>query len=161
VLSSTYQSTDNPLLSTLYEPLSKHLISVLEGHYQQWSDLGYNKAEPCRDLRRPERSGDAMRMTGQDTSSTARYPEDTSHCEEGSRTRSAEGIDNRNAVAASARVGLSSRARDIQQAREVAQEAPEVRAEKVEAARRAVHRGSLTLQGQALAEKLLQDILRS
>ena len=30
VLSSTYQSTDNPLLSTLYEPLSKHLISVLE-----------------------------------------------------------------------------------------------------------------------------------
>jgi hypothetical protein len=29
VLSSTYQSTDNPLLSTLYEPLSKHLISVL------------------------------------------------------------------------------------------------------------------------------------
>jgi hypothetical protein len=31
VLSSTYQSTDNPLLSTLYEPLSKHLITVL-GH---------------------------------------------------------------------------------------------------------------------------------
>ena len=29
VLSSTYQSTDNPLLSTLYEPLSKHLITVL------------------------------------------------------------------------------------------------------------------------------------
>ena len=29
VLFSTYQSTDNPLLSTLYEPLSKHLISVL------------------------------------------------------------------------------------------------------------------------------------
>jgi hypothetical protein len=31
VLSSTYQSTDNPLLSTLYEPLSKHLITVLGG----------------------------------------------------------------------------------------------------------------------------------
>jgi hypothetical protein len=31
VLSSTYQSTDNPLLSTLYEPLSKHLITVLAG----------------------------------------------------------------------------------------------------------------------------------
>jgi hypothetical protein len=43
----------------------------------------------------------------------------------------------------------------------VAQAAPEVRAEKVEAARRAVHYGSLTLQGQALAEKLLQDMLLS
>jgi hypothetical protein len=34
VLSSTYQSTDNPLLSTLYEPLSKHLISVLGGLFE-------------------------------------------------------------------------------------------------------------------------------
>jgi hypothetical protein len=30
VLASTYQSTDSPLLSTLYEPLPKHLISVLD-----------------------------------------------------------------------------------------------------------------------------------
>ena len=30
VLSSTYQSTSLPLLSTLYEPPPKHLISVLE-----------------------------------------------------------------------------------------------------------------------------------
>jgi len=29
VHSSTYQSTDNPLLSILYKPLPKHLISVL------------------------------------------------------------------------------------------------------------------------------------
>ena len=29
VLSFTYQSTDSPLLSTLYKPLRKHLISVL------------------------------------------------------------------------------------------------------------------------------------
>jgi hypothetical protein len=29
VLSSTYQSTDSPLLSTFYKPLFKHLISVL------------------------------------------------------------------------------------------------------------------------------------
>jgi anti-sigma28 factor (negative regulator of flagellin synthesis) len=43
----------------------------------------------------------------------------------------------------------------------VAQDAPEVRADKVEAARRAVHSGSLNLKGQALAEKLLQDILLS
>jgi negative regulator of flagellin synthesis FlgM len=102
-----------------------------------------------------------MSITGQDTSSTARYPEDTGRSDGVSRTKSAEGIDNRNAVAASDRVALSSRARDIQQARDVAQDAPEVRAEKVEAARRAVHSGSLNLQGQALAEKLLQDILRS
>ena len=31
MLSSTYQSTDSPLLSTLYKPLRKHLISVLVG----------------------------------------------------------------------------------------------------------------------------------
>jgi hypothetical protein len=40
VLSSTYQSTDNPLLSTLYEPLSKHLITVLG------DTLGLGCAEP-------------------------------------------------------------------------------------------------------------------
>ena len=34
--SSTYQSTDRPLLSTLYEPLSKHLISVLECRSPCW-----------------------------------------------------------------------------------------------------------------------------
>jgi hypothetical protein len=32
VLSSTYQSTDSPLLSTLCKPLLKHLISVLGGN---------------------------------------------------------------------------------------------------------------------------------
>jgi len=32
VLSSTYQSTSLPLLSTLYEPPPKHLISVLVSH---------------------------------------------------------------------------------------------------------------------------------
>ena len=98
-----------------------------------------------------------MSIIGQDTPSTARYPEETARRDEGSRTTSAEGIDTRNAVAAADRVGLSSRVRDIQQARDVAQDAPAVRAEKVEAARRAVHSGSLNLQGQALAEKLLQD----
>ena len=102
-----------------------------------------------------------MSITSQDTSSTARYPEETGRSHEGSRTKSAEGIDNRHAVEAAERVGLSSRAHDIQQARDVAQEAPEVRAAKVEAARRAVHSGSLNLKGQALAEKLLQDSLLS
>jgi flagellar biosynthesis anti-sigma factor FlgM len=100
-----------------------------------------------------------MSITGQDTSSTARYPEDTTRRNEVSRTKPAEGIDNRNVVAAADRVGLSSRVRDIQQARDVAQDAPEVRGDKVEAARRAVHSGNLNLKGQALAEKLLQDIL--
>ena len=45
---------------------------------------------------------------------------------------------------------------DIQRARAVAQAAPEVRQEKVEAARRALREGTLTLDGQVLAEKLLQ-----
>ena len=100
-----------------------------------------------------------MSIIGQDTPSTARYPEETARRDEGSRPTSAEGIDTRHAVAAAERVGLSSRVRALQQARDVAQDAPAVRAEKVEAARRAVHSGSLTLQGQALAEKLLQESL--
>ena len=36
MLSSTYQSTARPLLSTLYEPLPKHLISVL-GHRPRYT----------------------------------------------------------------------------------------------------------------------------
>jgi hypothetical protein len=40
VLSSTYQSTDNPLLSTLYEPLSKHLITVLAKGYESHRSNG-------------------------------------------------------------------------------------------------------------------------
>jgi flagellar biosynthesis anti-sigma factor FlgM len=102
-----------------------------------------------------------MSMTGQDTSRTARDPAEMGRSHEVSRTTSAKGIDHRNTVAASDHVGLSSRACCISRARDVAQEAPEVRAEKVEAARRAMHSGRLTLQGQALAEKLLQDLLLS
>ena len=103
-----------------------------------------------------------MSMTEHDTASTARYPEETGcRPEEESRTTAAAGIAQRTAGAASEPVGLSSRARDLQRAWAVAQEAPEVRAAQVEAARRAVHRGSLILQGQALAEKLLQESRRS
>ena len=133
----------------------------VEGHYQQLSDLGYNKAEPCIDLWRPLRSGNTMSMTGQDTARTVRSPAETGRRHEGSRTMGATDLDHRNVEAASERVRLSSRARALQWAQEVAQAAPEVRAAKVEAARRAVHRGHLTLQGQALAEKLLQDLLLS
>jgi flagellar biosynthesis anti-sigma factor FlgM len=43
------------------------------------------------------------------------------------------------------------------QARAVAQAAPEVRVARVEAARRALQEGTLTLDGQALAETLLQE----
>ena len=44
------------------------------------------------------------------------------------------------------------------QARAVAQAAPEVRVAKVEAARRALQEGTLMLDGQALAEKLLEAV---
>ena len=44
------------------------------------------------------------------------------------------------------------------QARAVAQAAPEVRVAKVEAARRALQEGTLTLDGPALAEKLLEAV---
>lgn len=102
-----------------------------------------------------------MSMTGQVTSRTVRSPAETGRRHEEARTTSATDIDHKNAVAASERVGLSARAGALQRAREVAQAAPEVRAEKVEAARRAVHCGRLTLQGQVLAEKLLEELLHS
>ena len=64
----------------------------------------------------------------------------------------------RNPGGACATVERSSQAHDIQRARAVAQAAPEVRRAKVEAARRALQEGTLTLDGQALAEKLLQAV---
>ena len=77
------------------------------------------------------------------------------------RTKPSEDVDKNNEVAASDRVEFSSQARDIQRAREVAQGAPEIRAEKVEAARRAVQSGNLNLKGEDLAEKLLEHTLPS
>jgi flagellar biosynthesis anti-sigma factor FlgM len=71
--------------------------------------------------------------------------------------QSSKDVENRNEAAASYQVELSSQARDIQRAREVAQDAPDVRMDKVEAARRALQSGNLNLNGQDLAEKLLQD----
>jgi negative regulator of flagellin synthesis FlgM len=102
-----------------------------------------------------------MRITGQETANTTRRPESTVRSNEASRTKSSEDIDHSNEAAASDKVELSSQARDIQRAREVAQSAPEVRADKVEAARRALQSGKLNLKGQDLAEKILQDILPS
>ena len=98
-----------------------------------------------------------MRIIGQETTNTARRPENAVRGNEVSRTKSSEDVENSNEVAASDKVELSSQARDIQRAREVAHGAPEVRADKVEAARRALQIGNLNLQGQDLAEKLLQD----
>jgi len=68
-----------------------------------------------------------------------------------------EDVANSNEMAAADKVELSSQARDIQRVREVAQDAPEVRMDKVEAARRALQSGNLNLNGQDLAEKLLKD----
>ena len=59
-------------------------------------------------------------------------------------------------MAASDQGELSSQARDIQRAREVVQDAPEVRMDRVEAARRALQSGNLNLNGRDLAEKLLK-----
>jgi negative regulator of flagellin synthesis FlgM len=71
--------------------------------------------------------------------------------------QSSKDVDSRDEAAASEQVELSSQARDIQRAREVAQDAPDVRMDKVEAARRALQSGNLNLNGQDLAEKLLKD----
>src|SRR5262245_37453107 len=107
-----------------------------------------------------------MRIDGQETTNNPRRPENTVRSNEASRTKSADtksadDIENSNEVAASDKVELSSQARDIQRAREVAQGAPEVRADKIEAARRALQSGKLNLKGQDLAEKILKDTLPS
>ena len=100
-----------------------------------------------------------MRIDGQQTTDTTRRPESTVRSNDTSRAKSTEDIENSNEVSASDKVELSSQARDIQRAREVAQGAPEVRADKVEAARRALQSGKLNLKGQDLAEKIVQDAL--
>ena len=74
-----------------------------------------------------------MKIDGPETTNTTRRPESAVRSNEASRTKSSEKIDQSNEVAASDKVELSSQARDIQRAREVAQSAPEVRADKVEA----------------------------
>ena len=100
-----------------------------------------------------------MRVTGQETTHNTPRPENVVRSNDVSRTKSPEDVDHSNEVTPSDRVELSPQARDIQRAREVAQGAPEVRADKVEAARRAVQSGNLNLKGEDLAEKLLEDPL--
>jgi negative regulator of flagellin synthesis FlgM len=100
-----------------------------------------------------------MRVTGQETTHNTPRPENVVRSNDVSRTKSPENIDNSNEVIPADLVELSPQARDIQRAREVAQGAPEVRANKVEAARRAVQSGNLNLKGEDLAEKLLDDPL--
>ena len=71
--------------------------------------------------------------------------------------QSSKDVDSRDEAAASEQVELSSQACDIQRALEVARDAPDVRMDKVEAARRALQSGNLNLNGRDLAEKLLKD----
>ena len=95
--------------------------------------------------------------TGAEKPNNAQRPENTARSNEVARTKSSKDVEKSNEVVASDRVDLSAQARDIQRAREVAQGAPEIRADKVEAARRAVQSGNLNLKGEDLAEKLLQQ----
>ena len=101
-----------------------------------------------------------MEITPQ-TTNTARRPENTVRSNEASRTKSSEDIEHSSEVAAldKDKVELSAQARDIQRAREVAQGAPEVRADKIEEPRHALQSGKLNLKGKDLAEKLLQNTL--
>jgi negative regulator of flagellin synthesis FlgM len=105
--------------------------------------------------------GYAMRITGQEITNNVRRPEHVGRNTEASQSQSSESVDNSSEVGTSDKVELSSRSRDIQRAREVAQGAPEIRADKVEAARHALQSGDLNLNGQDLADKLLQDVLPS
>lgn len=53
------------------------------------------------------------------------------------------------------------RDRDIQRARQVVEETPEIREERVAAAKCALQAGKLNLRGEELAEKLLCDPLHN
>ena len=100
-----------------------------------------------------------MRITGQDPSNNTRQAENTLRSTEVRRTRSSNEADSSNEVSTSDRVELSSQARTIQRVREVAQEAPEIRENRVVQSQQALYRGSLQLQGADLAERVLQDNL--
>ena len=102
--------------------------------------------------------GYVMRIAGSVITESVRRPEQVGHNTEASQSKSAGGVDNSSEVRTLDKVELSSRARDIQHAREVAQGAPEIREDKVAAARRALQSGNLKLQGQELADKLLRDV---
>jgi flagellar biosynthesis anti-sigma factor FlgM len=69
-----------------------------------------------------------------------------------------EDSEQRHALAAFVHVTLAVQARAMHRARAVAQAAPDVRVARVEAARRALQEGTLTLDGPALADKLLQVV---
>ena len=99
-----------------------------------------------------------MRMTDHETTSSAHDIPPVRHEATPPPDSSAEDGAARNPDGASDTGERSSQSPDIQRARAVAQAAPEVRVAKVEAARRALQEGTLTLDGQALAEKLLQAV---
>jgi hypothetical protein len=54
---------------------------------------------------------------------------------------------------------LSTRARTIEQLRKIVDDAPDIRADRVAAARQALQAAVLELRGEELAEKLLREML--
>ncbi len=100
-----------------------------------------------------------MRIAGQDATNNARRTETTARSAEVSRTRAPEDAASTNEVSTTDRVELSSQARTIQQAREVAQNAPEVRQERVDQARQGVQDGTVPRPDSDVADRLLQDAL--
>lgn len=102
-----------------------------------------------------------MRITGHETPTQAQRPENAGGSNAVSHTKSSKGVEHSSEVSTADRVELSSQARYIQRAQEVAQAAPEIREDRVETARRALQNGTLNLSGKALADKLVQDALPS
>lgn len=99
-----------------------------------------------------------MRIPSQDAANTLR-PEHAVRSTPVLRTGAAAGVERSSGASAADKVELSVQARDLQRAQELAQEAPEVREERVEEARRALQNGTLTLSGRALAESILNEHL--
>ncbi len=96
-----------------------------------------------------------MRVSGQNYNTSIR-PDNTISGPV-SRTGESEGVESFENSAPEDRVELSSEARAIQRARDVALSAPDIREERVDAARRALENGTLVLNGAQLADKIIQQ----
>lgn len=99
-----------------------------------------------------------MRITGQELP-PAVQPEhgvrNSHQVEQAAAPKSREGPQHE----ATDRVELTPLARQVQRAREAIEAAPDVRQDRIEAARQALENGALPLPGSVLADKLLSDPL--
>jgi anti-sigma28 factor (negative regulator of flagellin synthesis) len=121
--------------------------------------LGFSWLRPIEKadtMVQPERSANAMRRTGHEPTQHAHDLPRVQYAALPYRSDASTHITDTNEGGASEQRVCWLQTRAYHRARAVVQTAPEVRVAQVEAARRALQEGTLTLNGHALAETLLQ-----